>query len=299
MTIKAIETVYKGYRFRSRLEARWAVFFDALGVKWEYEQQGYEIKSLCGNHKWLYLPDFYLPDLGAHAEVKGSLDQMTDDYLRMIGYAVDYGGCLPGMADSSGTTAGLIFLGPLPRYDLRNAGIPVHLILQHSKGGWCNEGFFTGRTPPFYVNNYGTSFFDALTGDSPSVIREALARVTFAGDWLCLNRRCEPEVTAAYDSARRARFEHGEKPRFVSPAPAPVLAHAPAALPPPQAPPPVFQPEAGCPYEIGQLVEHETYGAGSVVAVVGYGPMRTVKIKFDNHGERSFRTRIVKLNILF
>jgi hypothetical protein len=28
--IKAIETSYKGYRFRSRLEARWAVFFDAL-----------------------------------------------------------------------------------------------------------------------------------------------------------------------------------------------------------------------------------------------------------------------------
>lgn len=25
--IKAIETEYKGYRFRSRLEARWAVFF--------------------------------------------------------------------------------------------------------------------------------------------------------------------------------------------------------------------------------------------------------------------------------
>jgi hypothetical protein len=29
MTIQAIETVYRGHRFRSRLEARWAVFFDA------------------------------------------------------------------------------------------------------------------------------------------------------------------------------------------------------------------------------------------------------------------------------
>ena len=28
-SIKPIETNYKGYRFRSRLEARWAVFFDA------------------------------------------------------------------------------------------------------------------------------------------------------------------------------------------------------------------------------------------------------------------------------
>lgn len=32
---KAVETVYKGYRFRSRLEARWAIFFDSLGIKWE------------------------------------------------------------------------------------------------------------------------------------------------------------------------------------------------------------------------------------------------------------------------
>ena len=35
-TMKPIETEYKGYRFRSRLEARWAVFFDALNIKWEY-----------------------------------------------------------------------------------------------------------------------------------------------------------------------------------------------------------------------------------------------------------------------
>jgi hypothetical protein len=32
--IVAIPTRYKGYHFRSRLEARWAVFFDALGIKW-------------------------------------------------------------------------------------------------------------------------------------------------------------------------------------------------------------------------------------------------------------------------
>ena len=53
MIIKAIETVYKGYRFRSRLEARWAVFFDALGIEWEYEKEGYDLGELG----W-YLPDF-------------------------------------------------------------------------------------------------------------------------------------------------------------------------------------------------------------------------------------------------
>ena len=54
--LKPIETYYNGYRFRSRLEARWAVFFDALGIKWEYEPEGYE---LPGGIR--YLPDFYLP----------------------------------------------------------------------------------------------------------------------------------------------------------------------------------------------------------------------------------------------
>ena len=51
--IRAIETEYNGYRFRSRLEARWAVFFDALGVEYEYEPEGFELPS--GKR---YLPDF-------------------------------------------------------------------------------------------------------------------------------------------------------------------------------------------------------------------------------------------------
>lgn len=36
-TIKAYPTVYKGRRYRSRLEARWAAFFDLLGIATEYE----------------------------------------------------------------------------------------------------------------------------------------------------------------------------------------------------------------------------------------------------------------------
>ena len=50
--IRAIETRYKGYRFRSRLEARWAVFFDALDLKWEYEPEGFVTDA------GPYLPDF-------------------------------------------------------------------------------------------------------------------------------------------------------------------------------------------------------------------------------------------------
>lgn len=51
--MKAIETSYRGYRFRSRLEARWAVFFDALNLSWEYEPEGFDL-----GFGELYLPDF-------------------------------------------------------------------------------------------------------------------------------------------------------------------------------------------------------------------------------------------------
>lgn len=64
-TIKAIETSYAGCRFRSRLEARWAVFFDRLGIEWQYEVEGFETPA------GRYLPDFYLPESKRWIEVKG------------------------------------------------------------------------------------------------------------------------------------------------------------------------------------------------------------------------------------
>lgn len=35
--IKAIPSLYNGVQFRSRLEARWAAFFDLCGWHWDYE----------------------------------------------------------------------------------------------------------------------------------------------------------------------------------------------------------------------------------------------------------------------
>jgi hypothetical protein len=74
--VKAIETVYNGYRFRSRLEARWAVFFDALGVEYEYEPEGFELPS--GRR---YLPDFRMQCYG----LRGNLREPKDDDVRMLG----------------------------------------------------------------------------------------------------------------------------------------------------------------------------------------------------------------------
>lgn len=63
--MKAIETKYNGYKFRSRLEARWAVFFDEMGIKYEYEPEGFEMSD--GTK---YLPDFYLPESDCYIEIK-------------------------------------------------------------------------------------------------------------------------------------------------------------------------------------------------------------------------------------
>jgi hypothetical protein len=71
MNIQPIETTYKGYKFRSRVEARWAVVFDTLDIPWEYEKEGYSLPSGA------YLPDFWLPTVtidgqeGVWFEVKG------------------------------------------------------------------------------------------------------------------------------------------------------------------------------------------------------------------------------------
>ena len=62
--IKPVETLYAGVRFRSRLEARWAVFFTAAGIPWEYEPERYALSD----GRW-YIPDFRL-DGRIFAEVK-------------------------------------------------------------------------------------------------------------------------------------------------------------------------------------------------------------------------------------
>lgn len=63
--IKPILTDYGDYRFRSRLEARWALFFDRVGIAWDYEPEGF---SLPVNGR--YLPDFWLPESACYVEIK-------------------------------------------------------------------------------------------------------------------------------------------------------------------------------------------------------------------------------------
>lgn len=73
--IPAIETRAYGCRFRSRLEARWAVFLTEAGFSWEYEPEGAELSA------GRYLCDFRVtgPNGGRiWLEVKPPVDTVDD-----------------------------------------------------------------------------------------------------------------------------------------------------------------------------------------------------------------------------
>lgn len=63
--MRALPSYWNGVVFRSRTEARWAVFFDAINLVWDYEPEGFALP----NDTW-YLPDFWLPEMHIWAEVK-------------------------------------------------------------------------------------------------------------------------------------------------------------------------------------------------------------------------------------
>lgn len=59
-------TKWNGIQYRSRLEARWAIFFTALGISFQYEP----LLLVREGMRKLYVPDFYLPGLKCFLEVK-------------------------------------------------------------------------------------------------------------------------------------------------------------------------------------------------------------------------------------
>lgn len=101
---KVIQTEYNGYRFRSRLEARWAVAFDAMGIAYEYEPEGYEL-----NDGAKYLPDFKLLNVRhrtytdefepVFVEVKGIMSTEDLNKVERFPYPIIVVGSIPADAD--------------------------------------------------------------------------------------------------------------------------------------------------------------------------------------------------------
>ena len=78
-TIKAIETTFNDVKYRSRNEARWGIFLGCLGIEFQYEPEGYEMRD--GDKAIRYLPDFFIQkqtnfDKDLYLEIKPSSDDI-------------------------------------------------------------------------------------------------------------------------------------------------------------------------------------------------------------------------------
>lgn len=69
-----LSTTWNGQVYRSRTEARWAVFFDALAIHVSYEPQSFDLSTGAR-----YLPDFYLTHFSAWFEVKPANDAIVTE----------------------------------------------------------------------------------------------------------------------------------------------------------------------------------------------------------------------------
>jgi hypothetical protein len=250
MTIKAIETYYKGYRFRSRLEARWAVFFDALGIKYQYEPQGFRISNRYPDDggPFVYLPDFYLPGCDIYVEVKGQIHHQP--LLDQIVDCLDFGN-LPGR--------GLILVGNLPNHREMDHHYDIigHEYFFNYKAVYRSTIFFQPGGPSRYIglsescdgaHRYDCTFghpvrcsysptgnermipHDAFDGGSPHswcdddptllqpYVFDGFTKPRAENTWYrpAIENysdyvEIESALYSAYDKARQARFEHGER----------------------------------------------------------------------------------------
>lgn len=200
-TIKAIETTYKGHRFRSRLEARWAVFFDAMGIAWQYEAQGYELDDrlqvLGITDAIYYLPDFWLPEFNLYAEVKGSL---TDHELART---LTLTAALSAPAGGCGSGHDSLILGPIPEADRRSA---YPYLLHTHKGDVIATPFWAVQYSPHFTADYRRH-------DGPTIASDVGGDIRITGPELLAgySDKVGDRWANGYRAARSARFEHGER----------------------------------------------------------------------------------------
>lgn len=175
MLITAIETDYAACRFRSRLEARWAVFFDDMGIPWQYEVQGYDI----GGRR--YLPDFYLPESATWIEVKGAEHALDKPFLRLAS------GALPEGVPKHERGPRLMVLGDIPR------------PLPYGDYGWLSldDGEETRYGFGTYAKNRRPWYLHHAQPDTPWLVPTIDDH-----EW--------NDAAASYLAARTARFEHGQ-----------------------------------------------------------------------------------------
>ena len=184
MAVKPIETSYNGYRFRSRLEARCAVFLDAAKIPYSYEPEGFTFDD--GTN---YLPDFYLPEQDTFLECKGVMGTKDEHKIMQL-------------AKSTGKR--IIIINP--DLTIREATYAENM---HDFFPWEEEkeGLYTEEAALGECYKCGKKFFFGVNGSW-----ECRCCGYYAGDatayWLYY-----PEGHIDYEpiqKAKRARFEFGE-----------------------------------------------------------------------------------------
>lgn len=214
---RAIETVYNGYRFRSRLEARWAVFFDRANIRYEYEPEGFEVKYSDDTYR--YLPDFYFPDWDIYGEVKPSLEKLKEDEEKLAAM-IDYGGPM---------AKGLLILGQIPR---DTTAVPTLFILMNEHKSIARRACTFLQKPRSWINikpktQLLIDDFDAENSGWPDLPIRNMPQELFSDFDLITKKVTVGDITLqacvelpggkyvphkAYETAAQARFEYGETP---------------------------------------------------------------------------------------
>lgn len=194
MTIKAIETVYKGYKFRSRLEARWAVFFDALGIEYQYEPEGFEFNGIR------YLPDFFLPKTNIFIEIKPKVDRylIRKDGEKWLGFRQNI-------------DAPLVILAGDPWPQEFDSLILVNFVNtdnEEDKGtGWLHWKY----SIIFLADGVAClGIFPKKESEEVKIYPFGLALDEDAPAVFLANKNDLVLPMPAYEAARQARFEHGQ-----------------------------------------------------------------------------------------
>lgn len=172
---QAIETRAYGYRFRSRLEARWATFFTELDLDFQYEPQGFELPGVGP-----YLPDFFVADWNAWVEIKPKTPTMDELLL---------------CASLAGETRQRVLLFAGECYAAKHAIYQFH----DGKGGMFN---LLAECPKCRCVSA------LLAMDERDSILSKLGQCSCSETPLLSERGSR--LLDAYTAARSARFEHGE-----------------------------------------------------------------------------------------
>jgi len=119
-SIAAFPTEYKGRMYRSRLEARWAAFFDRLGIAAEYEP--FDLGA--------WSPDFLLTDLNTLVEIKPLTEFDGEAWAKAIVACKDRG-LLTGDNQISG-----LFMSLVAPYNLKSAVVQIGWLAMP----WLDDG---------------------------------------------------------------------------------------------------------------------------------------------------------------